>query len=250
MTGQEIRRADELLTELVELVETARSVPISGSCVIPREHTLDLLDDLREVLPPEMAQAQQIVSQRDSLLASAQEQATELRERTAAEAEAVRAQAMAAAAEYTAAAEQHAAELISAARAEAASLVEAGEVENARLISSAGVHEAATVAARHLREEADLYVAAARSDADAYANNARSAADHYAMSLRSNAEDYAETTLGEIVATLQRTTATAERGRAELAARRNVANNGASSVSDPNSTGPPGHDLFDGQAPQ
>jgi cell division septum initiation protein DivIVA len=250
MTGQEIRRADELLTELVELVETARSVPISGSCVIPREHTLDLLDDLREVLPPEMAQAQQIVSQRDSVLASAQEQATELRERTAAEAEAVRAQAMAAAAEYTAAAEQHAAELISAARAEAAGLVEAGEVENARLISSAGVHEAATVAARQLREEADLYVAASRSDADAYANHARSAADHYAMSLRSNAEDYAEATLGEIVATLQRTTATAERGRAELAARRNVANNGASGVSDPNSTGLPGHDLFDGQAPQ
>ena len=44
MTDQSLRRADDLLTELVELVETARAVPISGACMVPREHTLDLLD--------------------------------------------------------------------------------------------------------------------------------------------------------------------------------------------------------------
>ena len=31
MTDHNLRRADDLLTELVELVETARAVPISGA---------------------------------------------------------------------------------------------------------------------------------------------------------------------------------------------------------------------------
>ena len=65
MTDQALRRVDELLTELVELVETARTVPMSSSCVVPREHVLDLLDDLREVLPPEMVEARALLAQRD-----------------------------------------------------------------------------------------------------------------------------------------------------------------------------------------
>ena len=75
MSEHELRKADDLLTELVELVETARAVPISGAAMVPREHVLDLLDDLREVLPPEMAEARRIVSTRDGLLAAAQAQA-------------------------------------------------------------------------------------------------------------------------------------------------------------------------------
>ena len=75
MTDHNLRHADELLTELVELVETARAVPISGACMVPREHTLDLLDDLREVLPPEMAEARRIIADRDAVLDAARPQA-------------------------------------------------------------------------------------------------------------------------------------------------------------------------------
>src|SRR5437764_1232987 len=45
------------MTELIEIVETARALPMSTSCVLPRERVLDLLDELREVLPPEMDEA-------------------------------------------------------------------------------------------------------------------------------------------------------------------------------------------------
>ena len=49
MTDEALRRTDELLSELIEIVETARALPMSTSCVLPRERVLDLLDELREV---------------------------------------------------------------------------------------------------------------------------------------------------------------------------------------------------------
>ena len=79
MSEHDLRKADDLLTELVELVETARAVPISGAAMVPREHVLDLLDDLREVLPPEMAEARRILVRRATrLLAAAHAQADAL----------------------------------------------------------------------------------------------------------------------------------------------------------------------------
>ena len=71
MTDHTLARADEVLTELVELIETARTLPMSSSCVVPRERTLDLLDALREVLPPELAEARRVVAQRDRTLSEA-----------------------------------------------------------------------------------------------------------------------------------------------------------------------------------
>lgn len=78
MTDEALRRADELLTQLVELVETARAIPMSASCVVPREHTLDLLDDLREVLPVEIVEARRVVAERAALLADARAEAAQM----------------------------------------------------------------------------------------------------------------------------------------------------------------------------
>ncbi|MFN2518096.1 MAG: DivIVA domain-containing protein, partial [Jatrophihabitantaceae bacterium] len=86
MTDQSLRRTDELLSELVELVETARTVPMSSSCVLPRERVLDLLDELRETMPPEMDQARRVIANRDAMLHDAHEESTSARERATAEA--------------------------------------------------------------------------------------------------------------------------------------------------------------------
>ena len=72
-------RTDKLLNELVEVVETARTVPMSASCVVPREHVLDLLDALREALPPELDAAHRVLARRDALLAEAAESAARTR---------------------------------------------------------------------------------------------------------------------------------------------------------------------------
>ena len=197
MTDGTLRRADQLISELVELVETARAVPMSASCVIPREHVLDLLDDLREVMPPEMIEARRVLTQRDALLSSAHDAG----EQAKAAAEAHTAQARREA-------EEHAAELINAAQIRARELVEAGQAEHERLVSASGVHQSAAAAAAQLGTEALRY-----------AEQTRAEADEYAARLRADAQAYADRTLADLAAVLQKAHTTAEQGRVALARR-------------------------------
>ena len=92
-----VYRADETVDELIEVIETARSVPMSSSCMVPRDHLLDLLDELREVLPDEVQQAGAIVEQRTEILQQAQAEAERLTGRTRSESEQVVAAATASA---------------------------------------------------------------------------------------------------------------------------------------------------------
>ncbi|MDQ1719193.1 MAG: hypothetical protein QOE89_3146 [Pseudonocardiales bacterium] len=183
VTDHTLARADEVLTELVELVETARTLPMSSSCVVPRERTLDLLDALREVLPPEMMEARRLVAQRDRLLAEAAERAEEL----------------------TRSANEEANTVTDTARAEAHNLIENAQTEQAQLVASATVHQTATAEADRIGAMADAYAEATRREAEEYAGR-----------LKADAHGYAERTLSELVDNLQRLAATAENGRAAL----------------------------------
>ena len=185
VTDHTLARADEVLTELVELVETARTLPMSASCVIPRERTLDLLDALREVLPPELVEARRLVGQRDRLLAEAAEQAEQQRQAASEEAEATLAQA----------------------RTQAHQIVEAARTEQAALVSASGVQQAAVAEAARVAAQAQ-----------AQADQLRLEAERYAGKLTGDAREYATRTLSELVANLQRLLATAENGRDALAA--------------------------------
>ena len=73
-----VYRLYETVDELTSVIENARSVPMSGSCMVPRDHLLDLLDDLRESLPEEVQQAGRIVEQRTQILEQAQAEAERL----------------------------------------------------------------------------------------------------------------------------------------------------------------------------
>ena len=52
----------------------------------PRERLLDLLDELREVLPPEMDEARTVIATRDRILKDSYERAEQTRHRAVAEA--------------------------------------------------------------------------------------------------------------------------------------------------------------------
>jgi cell division septum initiation protein DivIVA len=220
MANESLRRTDDLLSELIEIVETARAVPMSVSCVLPRERVLDLLDELREVLPPEMEAARTVIAQRDTMMKAAHEDAADARSRAVAEADAVLADAAHRAQQVLADAEQSSTETLEAAR-----------TEHARLVSSTAVHQGAAQAASALREDAERYqqqIAAEahqydahiRGEANRYAHDARTDAERYATKLTADAEDYAERTLDELAAVLHRSALTAEQGRSSLAERR------------------------------
>jgi cell division septum initiation protein DivIVA len=220
MADEALRRTDELLSELVEIVETARALPMSASCVLPRERVLDLLDELREVLPPEMDEARTVIATRDRLIKDAYEAAAETRARAVAEADTVLADA------------QHRAEqLVAEAEASAGELLRSAQDEHARLVASTTVHQAAAAAAAALRDDAERYQAqvsadaqeydaAVRAEADRYASDARTDAERYATKLTADAEDYAERTLDELSTVLHKAAATAEQGRVALRQRR------------------------------
>lgn len=215
-----LRRADELLTELIETVETARALPMSASCVLPRERVLDLLDELREVLPPEMDEARTVIATRERLLKDAYEAAAESRDRAVSEADTVIADAQHRADQIGTQADERAAEVLGAAHD-----------EHARLVAATTVHQAAAAAAAALREDAERYHAQitadaqdyddrVRADADQYARDARAEAERYATKLTADAEDYAERTLDELAAVLHKAATTADQGRATLRERR------------------------------
>ena len=216
----ELARTDELLTELVEIVETARTLPMSSSVVLPRERVLDLLDELREVLPPDLAQARKVMAARDALLNDAHNDATATREAATAEANQVEAMA-----------QVRADGLIHDAEVRAYDIVEAGKAEHAQLVSATGVHQAATAQAAEMRAEAEAYLTQLRDEADRYraetmdeakrsAMDMVSRAEAYAAKLTMDSDEYADRTLAELSETMQRASATADQGRRALAERR------------------------------
>ncbi|CAB4877354.1 unannotated protein [freshwater metagenome] len=66
---------DTVLTRLEALIRDARAVPMSASCMVHRDDVLDLIEDARRSLPGQLGDAQKILTQRDSVIAEAREQA-------------------------------------------------------------------------------------------------------------------------------------------------------------------------------
>ncbi len=63
------------LDEIIAVVEKAKAMPMSSSCVVNRAELTGLLRDLREAMPAELAQAQSVVADHQQMVADAQAQA-------------------------------------------------------------------------------------------------------------------------------------------------------------------------------
>lgn len=61
----------EKLASAITLVEEARGVPLSASCVIHRGEMLELLDEARAALPKDFESAQRVISMRDAIIEEA-----------------------------------------------------------------------------------------------------------------------------------------------------------------------------------
>jgi len=84
----------EKLNTAITLVEEARGVPLSASCVVHRSEMLEILDGAREALPQDLSRAEDILAKRDALveqgrasseqmIASAREEVARMIEQTA-----------------------------------------------------------------------------------------------------------------------------------------------------------------------
>src|SRR3954452_19390582 len=132
-----VYRLYETVDELTTVIENARSVPLSGSCMVPRDHLLDLLDELRESLPQDVQAAGAIVEQRTQILQQAQAEAERLTGRTRSESDQVVAAARRQREELIGTARRQRDEIITEAQAEADELLEEAEAEAERLVVEA-----------------------------------------------------------------------------------------------------------------
>jgi cell division septum initiation protein DivIVA len=199
-----VYRLYETVDELTTVIENARSVPMSGSCMVPRDHLLDLLDELRESLPQDVQAAGAIVEQRTQILQQAQAEAERLTGRTRSESDQVVAaarrqreeligtarrqrdeiitEAQQQADDLLRQAEQEAEAMLAEARQlrdqliadgqeEQARLVAAGEAEHERLLTETEVYRTAVSRADELGAQTAAEVARMRTEVDEYVDS-------------------------------------------------------------------------------
>jgi cell division septum initiation protein DivIVA len=200
-----VYRLYETVDELTTVIENARSVPMSGSCMVPRDHLLDLLDDLRESLPEDVRAAGAIVEQRTEILQQAQAEAERLTGRTRGEADQLIANARRQRDQMLARAQAEADQLLAEAEAEAEQLIAEGRRQQAQLLAAARAeHE-------RLITETEVYRGAvARADE----LGAQTATDVARM--RAEVDEYVDTRLAEFGSTLERMLRSVEAARSTL----------------------------------
>jgi F0F1-type ATP synthase membrane subunit b/b' len=64
-----------LIDRLEELLNESRQIPFTHNVIVDEDRLLDLIDQMRVAIPEEVKKAQQILAQRDRILAQAQEEA-------------------------------------------------------------------------------------------------------------------------------------------------------------------------------
>ncbi len=64
-----------LVDRLEELFNESRSVPFTHSVIVDEDRMLDLIDQMRVSIPEEIKKSQQLLAQRDRVMAQAQEEA-------------------------------------------------------------------------------------------------------------------------------------------------------------------------------
>lgn len=67
-----------LVDRLEELFNESRTVPFTRNAVVDEDKMLDIIDQMRVTIPSEVKQAQQVLAQRDRVLAQAQEEANRI----------------------------------------------------------------------------------------------------------------------------------------------------------------------------
>jgi cell division septum initiation protein DivIVA len=224
-----VYRLYETVDELSSVIENARSVPMSSSCMVPRDHLLDLLDDLRENLPEDVHKAGAIVEQRTEILQQAQAEAERLTGRTRSETEQVVGQARRQREEILGTARRQRDDLLARAQVEAEDLLAQAEEEAARIVEEAQLHREALIADAQAQQAELLAAAQAEherliSETEVYRGAVARADELGAQTVtdaartRAEVDEYVDTRLADFGSTLERMLRSVEAARNTLRA--------------------------------
>jgi cell division septum initiation protein DivIVA len=226
-SAEVVYRLYETVDELTSVIENARSVPMSSSCMVPRDHLLDLLDDLRESLPAEVHKAGAIVEQRTQILEQAQAEAERLTGAIRTEADQVLAQAERTREEMLGVARRQRDDLLARAQDEAEELITRAEAEADRLIAEGEEQREALIAEG--RQQAAEILAAARAEHERLVTETevyRTAVDRAdelgaqtvaeVARMRAEVDEYVDTRLADFGTTLERMMRSVDKARSAL----------------------------------
>jgi cell division septum initiation protein DivIVA len=177
-----VYRVFEALDELVTILEEARGVPMTSSCVVPRGDVLELLDEIREALPTELDDAQDVLDRRDEIVGQAEHQAEQTISKAGLQAEQVVAEANAIAERLVADGQARYEDLVGRSRAEAERMIQAGResyeqavedgrVEQARLVTRTEVVQAANAESARILDATADEAGRQRAECDEYVDS-------------------------------------------------------------------------------
>lgn len=69
---------DAKLEDLIILVEDAKGMPLSASCLVNRDEVLALLDDIRSLLPVALQEAETVITTRQAIVAEGHAEAAQI----------------------------------------------------------------------------------------------------------------------------------------------------------------------------
>ncbi|HEX6355275.1 DivIVA domain-containing protein [Actinophytocola sp.] len=217
----------EALDELVTILEEARGVPMTSSCVVPRGDILELLDEVRDALPSEVDDAQDVLDRKDEIVGQAEHEAEQTISKANLEAEQTIAEARAEAQRLIDEAQAHADRLLDDARNDADRTIVAGQAKYDDLVNRSQVEADRMIQAGResyersvddgRREQARL-VAQTEVVQAAHLESARildATADEVTRQ-RGECDEYVDGKLSEFADLLSHTLRTVSKGRAHL----------------------------------
>lgn len=75
------------LDELTVLIEDAKAMPLSASCIVNRTQVLDLIEEIRQLLPEAVHRADELLADREAVVQDGRREADRILERARADAD-------------------------------------------------------------------------------------------------------------------------------------------------------------------
>ncbi|WP_330337592.1 ATP synthase F0 subunit B [Streptomyces sp. NBC_00557] len=216
------------LDEIVSAVAGARAMPMSASCVINRAELLAMLEEVRQALPGSLAQAQELIGDREQMVEEARREAERIIESAHAERG-----SLIAGTEIVRRSQAEADRILAEARKEAEEIrAEADDYVDSKLANFEVVLTKTLGSVGRGREK--LLGTGPGLDENGYEDEDAPERSHDPETLRHNADQYVDAKLGAFEAVLAKTLDAVGRGRQKLQGR--IATDDLGALADDTST--------------